>query len=343
MATSTFFAAQIVATYLSRPAVIRRHLFDPPRIAAVLSTGSVRRTHANRWHMHSRADYISRFVGAYNAYRTQEVGGQPPTPPNFSSAYNRRLPNPIGGNRARRQSIPACAGDLARHNGACTRWPISANPVLRDGFGNDRGVITDTYAQINYGLRRDLMGEPHLYVFAAHIRDASGAVGRASGWMPQSAVTDASIANMPDVVATAPSGTFTEYTLTGAAESTSFWVTTPGVERDRADRKLRLAYTSGGSNASDYYVRRTFSGERGVVNILFGLPGNGGVSSDTVPINTVDQPVHFFAADSVAPVSSYLYPPCSENSDQGLQFVYGYVDTPFGRRYGWIARANLTP
>lgn len=343
MADTPRFAAGIIAGYLARPSVARRHQFDPPRMAAVISAGSVRRSSANRWHMYSRSDFVSRYVAAYNAYRTQEVGGDPPEPANFHNAYNARLPNPVGGNRARRTTGGACEGDLARHNAACTRWPITGNPPLRNGFGDERGVITDTYALINYGVRRTLGGVSHVYVFAAHTRNAAGETGLVSGWMPESAITDRSVTSIPTVTARDPGGTFTPYTLVGAAVDTSYFVHTPGLARDLADRKLRLAYTSGGSNASDYYVRRTWASEPAQVNVLFGLPGNGGVSSDTVPASTTERPVHFFAANGVPRVSSYLYQACSENSDARLEFVYGYVDTPDGRRFGWVASANLGP
>jgi hypothetical protein len=68
----------------------RLHHHDPPKIAAAFTLGAVRRSNRNRWHMAAwlrgigGRDYISSFVGAYNAYRSlehvkREVFATPPS------------------------------------------------------------------------------------------------------------------------------------------------------------------------------------------------------------------------------------------------------------------------
>jgi hypothetical protein len=80
----------------------------------------------------------------------------------------------------------------------------------------------------------------------------------------------------------------------------------------------------------------------GVVNLLYCLAGRGGVSTDTLPLNTATRPVRFIRASDVRAVPMPIYRPCSGAEDGTQTFVYGHVETPDGDRWGWIDMANLT-
>jgi hypothetical protein len=79
------FAIDTYARYIGARPMRLRHRFDPPRLAAMLSTGgALRCSNANHWHLLSSANFVDRFVAAYNAYRTSETGSDLSPPPNTS-------------------------------------------------------------------------------------------------------------------------------------------------------------------------------------------------------------------------------------------------------------------
>ena len=85
MASAPDFAIDTYTRYIGTRTMRLRHRFDPPRLAAMLSTGgAIRCSRANHWHMLSTANFIDRFVAAYNAYRTSETGSDISPPVNTS-------------------------------------------------------------------------------------------------------------------------------------------------------------------------------------------------------------------------------------------------------------------
>ena len=342
MQTQPEFALGILASYLAMPAVQLRHRFDPPRIAAVIANGSVRKSHLNRWHMRAPNDWISRFVGAYNAYRYQESGGAPALPSTYDTQFNQRLRD-AGGNRIANPHPVSMNHEV---------WPLAAPPgtvELKNAFGEVRGVIAGTGAQINYGQRRMIGGVAHVYAFAVSITPRDGTTPRcggstygASGWIREDSLTpqaQADLRAMPTHPAPSASTTGTAYLVTGAPADHYYVSAAPAcpAPAEFNDRRVRSYFTGGHVAASDYVVR-----DGNVINLLFSLAGRGGVATDTVPVSTAARPVRFVSASNVDPVAMPIYRPCAGTSDGTQTFVYGHVETPDGARWGWIDRANLT-
>jgi hypothetical protein len=72
--------------------------------------------------------------------------------------------------------------------------------------------------------------------------------------------------------------------------------------------------------------------EGNVVNLLYNLPGEGGVSTDTLPAGT-----HFHRSLGVASIDIPLYQPGKSKVVKTMKFVYGHV----GTRWGWMAHDAL--
>jgi hypothetical protein len=188
-------------------------------------------------------------------------------------------------------------------------WPIKAGTVLYNGFGQARGVITAGTVNINYGQRKVIGGTRYVYAFAVPLDNGK----HASGWVIESQVT-ANIGSMPTVSAKNP----------GKGDYQTIFTVTGGDPAVFGDLKVAPNYTGSNVAATDYLKR-----DGDVFNLLYNLPGVGGVSTDTLPIGT-----HFHRSLGVLAVDLPLYNPGSSKVVRTMRFVYGHV----GTRYGWIAR-----
>jgi hypothetical protein len=219
--------------------------------------------------------------------------------------FNCFLPNPIRRDRNRAVN-PATDTNL---------WPIAPNTEIFDGIGGKRGTVTSTAIKINYGQRKTLLGAPHVYAFSVGTSN-----GVASSWVPESAVKD-SLAGMPTVLSRDP----------GKGDYEQVFTITGGDPAKYGDMKVVANTTSDNAAGSDYMLR-----PGNVVNVLYALPGGGGVSNDTYPANAG---VKFKRARGVASVYVYLYTKATDEVVGTQRFVYGHVEG----RYGWIARDAMAP
>jgi hypothetical protein len=219
--------------------------------------------------------------------------------------FNCVLPNPEASER-NRITNPA--------NGT-KNWPIAAGTDIVDGIGGKRGTVTAPTIQINYGQRKTLLGAPHVYAFSA-----ASTSGTVSSWVRESAVEDP-LTSMPTVLARDPGqGDYDEVlTITGGDPSLY------------GDAKVVPDSTSSNEAATDYLLR-----PGNVVNVLYALPRNGGVSNDTYPAGAG---LAFRRARGVASVYVYLYTKGTSTVVGTERFIYGHVNG----RYGWIARDALAP
>lgn len=234
---------------------------------------------------------------------------------------------------------------------------------MYDGLHNLRGTIGSTSdgsyhsVEINYGQRRTMAGEDYVFAFSFNMTPADPALGRfiASGWIPIGHVLEGPPANNTPsrIIAAMPAlspnhnspdprlGDAQEYVVVGADPSLRQTAPTdPALQswylgNTAVDRKVRSVvpdYTH--MQASDYFTRPVNE-----VYLSYALSGNGGVADDVIPVGA-----HFVAinaqvngsAPAALDVSMGVYPICSDTSDQQMHYRYGYVATPWGRRYGWM-------
>jgi hypothetical protein len=220
--------------------------------------------------------------------------------------FNCKLPNPDGNGTNR----------ATNHHDGTLNFPIVSNVHLRDGAGNVRGVVARRSVQVNYGQRKILAGSRHVYAFSTHLTSGLSA----SGWVREGALAQGNITYMPTVRGRDP----------GQGDyATTFTIVNGPLDTYRGLKVGQNIAPDGGVNATDYLGRTG-----GVVNLLYNLPGYGGVSTDSFPLGT-----QFHRSHGVSEVAIPLYHPESSVRVGHLNFVYGHV----GGRYGWIARDALDP
>jgi hypothetical protein len=226
-------------------------------------------------------------------------------------------------------AIRSCKGPfdckLPNHNAASTnratdpangtaRWPILPGTVLYDGFGHPRAAVAENAVYLNYGQRKQIQGTTYVYAFATLLANGM----HASGWIPEAKVVDDVARLMPTVSARDP----------GSGDYSTTFLVTGGNPAAYGDLKVDPRFNGPNDAAADYLVR-----EGNVVNLLYNLPGVGGVSTDTFPIGAP-----FHRSRGVEAVAIPLYRPGGSSVVAHMTFVYGHV----GSRHGWIAHAALT-
>ncbi|HET8654015.1 MAG TPA: hypothetical protein VFL93_00680 [Longimicrobiaceae bacterium] len=230
-------------------------------------------------------------------------------------AYSCKLPNTeyrctaSGGGGSNRVSHPGNSDD-------CT-FTIAPGTILYDGMGTARSTVTSTQVRINYGQRKQLPdGTTVVYVW-----DATTTDGHASGWIPESDVT----------------------------EDLSFMETVNDADPGQGDYPRAIKLTGGSAQLRAYYDQMVFCEDErpcgpvpnhymlrpgNVVNVLYSLPGSGGVSNDTYLVD--GRAVTFHRARGVPLLSIPYYDkdtPAGSPAVGEMAFMYGHV----GDRYGWVA------
>lgn len=228
------------------------------------------------------------------------------------SPWNQRLP-----------SRPGESNRVKQAGGAGSElWPVRRGAPLHDGLGAVRGALAADSTKVNFGARRRIAGQWMLYAFATRITTPGGQTASASGWVPEAAF-GASLAFMPTIDAPVPVGGASgpRYRLTGGVPA----------RFDGARVNPNIAATANVSErATDYLLR-----QGAYVNLLYNLPGKGGVAIDTLPVGLT-----FVRATQVPSLSIPLYQTGSARRFRipSMTFVYGRVVVPRGEdRYGWVA------
>jgi hypothetical protein len=196
------------------------------------------------------------------------------------------------------------------------RWPIHGDTHLFDGFGNDRGVVTESSVKINYGQRKRLHGRT--VVYAWDVRTTGGA---ASGW-----IFEEKIVHRDRLRDRSPT---LELPNPGHGEYDTIWVITGG--NNASFEGLKVNPDVG--HATDYLLR-----PGNVVNIVYSVPGFhlGGFSVDTVPPGVV-----FRRSRGVEQIRIELYDESNRRVNRYMHFVYGFIHDGTQRRYGWMAKEAL--
>jgi len=225
---------------------------------------------------------------------------------------------------------------------------------LYDGMGTPRGRLAADSVKLNYGQKKKIKGENYYYAFSTKISvDGSKETIGASGWIKASALQagnepqfDAEFVRKMQIP-TAANDTFTDYEITGGNPQEIIGMDENG--------KIKYKFGYAGKNgdfvaykvlpgipldgnqsiaATDYLKR---SDE--VINLGFNVAG---VSNDTFRIKGANRPLifHRSAEKDASAVIDLFYPKDSVRSGEEIAekmvFVYGYVDTPAGKRWGWI-------
>jgi hypothetical protein len=212
--------------------------------------------------------------------------------------------------------LPAAKKDRNRIFNYATQsydWPIAKGSKLLDGLGAERGTVAGSSVRINFGTRKTISGEPYVYAFASKMTNGI----TASGWVRELALKHGPIERMPTVKGKNP----------GHGDYEATWTVTGGDPSKFEGLKVTKGFDDSGRNATDYLKR---PGD--VVNLLYNLPGMGGVSIDTYPLN-----VKFKRSKSVSELDVPVYKAGSTKVARVMKFIYGHI----GSRYGWIARDAL--
>lgn len=242
--------------------------------------------------------------------------------------------------------------------GIWLRFPLKKGEhQLYDGTGIERGKITADSVRLNYGQQKQINGESFYYVFSSKIamQNAKDQMG-ASGWMKASAIEDG---NDPQYSAEVvekmqppptPGATFTKYEITGGnqqeisgKDKNGNPVYKYGFMRNGefVSYKVLPKQTVANVAATDYLKRSD-----DVVNLGFNVAG---VSNDTFRINGANRPLIFNRSsdkDATANIDLYFPKDATHDGEQSIGkmiFVYGYVETPGGNRWGWMALDALRP
>ena len=233
------------------------------------------------------------------------------------------------------------------------RFPLKEGEnMLYDGTGILRGKIVEDSVKLNYGQQKEIGGERYYYAFSTQIilSGAREKIG-ASGWIKASALKPGNdpqySAETVEKMQPAPTvgATFTDYEITGGNPLKSDGTDATGKP------KYKFGYTNGKGEFSEYKVLPGVAADENVASTdylkrsdeIINLGFNAaGVSNDTFRIKGENRPLIFHrSADKEATVMIDLFYP-KEDSHDGTEiagkmiFVYGYVDTPSGKRWGWI-------
>ncbi len=225
---------------------------------------------------------------------------------------------------------------------------------LYDGTGISRGKLVASSVKLNYGQEKKINKENYYYAFSTKIIvNGSKEVIGASGWIKATAIQ---AGNEPQYdrkftekmqMPTAVNDTFTDYAITGGDPHETIGKDDNGKIKYKfgyADKKGKfVAYKvlpkipldGNQSVASTDYLKRGDA----VINLGFNVAG---VSNDTFRIDGVNRPLIFHRSaekDSTALIDLFC-PKDTEHTGEEIVgkmvFVYGYIDTQSGKRWGWI-------
>lgn len=248
-------------------------------------------------------------------------------------------------------------------SGRWFQFPVKTGEhQLYDGTGIARGKLAADSVKLNYGQKKEIKKENYYYAFSTKIIVSGGgreAIG-ASGWIKASAIQpgyepqfDAEFVKKMQMPTDA-GDRFTDYEITGGNPQET-------IGRDENGKiKYKFGYTNENgefvaykvlpkipsdgnqSIAATDYLKRTDD----VINLGFNVAG---VSNDTFRISGANRPLIFHrSAEKDATAVIDLFYAKDKNHDGEkitgkMIFVYGYVETRAGRRWGWIPLDALKP
>lgn len=249
---------------------------------------------------------------------------------NFANPYNRPLQDSKHkiGNRA--------VNPVTDH----TLFGIKPGTLLYDSRGKSRGAIDlsrpgrkhPKKTQLSYG------GERMIKLPSGELKRAYDAFGvyLTNGELASGLILEEDLnvkPRMPSLMGPEPPDKGeTKYAMTGGNTNVAPW------KLNGVTLKVNSNVTHPGENSTDYGLR---NGSH--VNLCYSVPGTvrggGGQCYDTFKVGTT-----FHREKSVHSRTVKLYKPGEDVPvpNAVLRFLYGYVDTPTGKRYGWVPFEALT-
>lgn len=243
-------------------------------------------------------------------------------------------------------------------NGKWFKFPLKSGAnMMYDGTGIVRGKLDDDAVKLNYGQQKDINGERYYYAFSTRIitSDKNEKVG-ASGWIKAAALKDG---NDPQYSAetvekmqpaSTVNDTFTDYEITGGNPQE------PAGADANGKPKYKFGYTDDKGEFAEYKVLPGVSPDENVASTDYLKRGDdvinfgfnvAGVSNDTFRISGANRPLIFHRSadkDATAVIDLFYAEDSTHDSKtpaEKMIFVYGYVDTPSGKRWGWIPLGAL--
>lgn len=234
---------------------------------------------------------------------------------------------------------------------------------LVDGFGKPRGTITEGEVKLNFGQVMYVGTEKYYYAFATRLdpnnrptlapgeTPSTESIG-ASGWIKASALEVQPYAvgaqDARKVEAQPVAGKTDAYNITGGnpLETGPDGKYKFGYIDEKGDFESykvlpELSLAKYRNVAAADYLRRS----DGIVNLGFNAAG---VSNDTFRVDGDQRLVFHASRNKDARVRIELFHP--KDADHAgkkvvghMDFVYGYVETPGGNKWGWMALDALTP
>lgn len=205
-------------------------------------------------------------------------------------------------------------------------WGIVAGASVRDGNGN--ALYTENGARLtfNYGQIRTIAGKAHALALSTSNSSA--------GWYPVDHISgETSFRDqVGNVDAKNPGeGEMACYEIRNDADETL------------AAKKVVKGSTDPHERAGDYLPLVRKNGKRSA-NLVFSVPGFGlgGATTDHFLAGTKFRRVHVPTSTGLPSISIPLWKESSPTTRDGtMRFLYGYVTTSGGKRYGWMAQDAL--
>lgn len=224
-------------------------------------------------------------------------------------------------------------------NGSSESWALTPGVALRDGNGTELGTMTSGHGTFNYGQIKVLAGLQHALL--------TGSSNASAAWYPISRIVDADAFRAADPKRIEAQDTGEAklgcYEVRESVDTSISWKkvvknTTSEhhddlgdylpLQRENGKRSVNIVFSvpgfSLGGATTDHVLTRMPDGSRTKFQRI-GVPTDSGKPSISIPLWVKDAHGHYAKQSGTA------------------RFLYGYVKTTAGKRYGWMAQDALVP
>ncbi len=217
-------------------------------------------------------------------------------------------------------------GSRVETKGGDESWGVIAGASIRDGNGNVLGTQNGSQMTFNYGQIRVVAGKAH--ALAVTTDNAS------AGWFPVDHI--AGETSFRDQVGNVDARD------PGRGEMACYEIRNDADE-NLAAKKVVKGSTKPHERAGDYLPLERANKLRSA-NLVFSVPGFslGGATTDHFLAGTKFRRVEMPTSSRLPSISIPLWKESSPTTRAGtMRFLYGYVKTSAGKRFGWMAEDAL--